>query len=594
MSFAPQASYHSWMCRYLFLLCLLLPLEASLAEGDDRLPVQLEIVGVDGDQRRNINAHLSLRRQAEHGPMLESRVRRLHARAPEEIRRALEPLGYYQSEVDASLERGPEAWLARYEVTPGEPVRVRAMEVVLEGEAGDDGEFLDLVERLPLQEGDVLHHGRYESSKRQLSQLAAERGYFDARVADGRIRVDPEGGTADVTIRFDSGRRYAFGEVTYNQDILRDQLFVRFEPFEPGDSFRQRELVMLQNELTDSGYFSRVEIDVRHEDAENGRVPIHINLTPRPSQRYALGIGYGTDTGPRLSLGMELRRLNRHGHRLGSELGISEIRRSLATRYEMPRARRTAETYVLRSRLLEDESGDRDTQSIAVGGNRIRPIRGWTEDISLDYLYEDYDIGIESGRSRLLYPGIAYTRARADDVLRPRRGDRVRVELRGAAETLFSETNMVQVELGLRSIRPVGEASRLLFRFDGAYTEVEDFSLLPPSLRFFAGGDNSVRGFAYRRLGPTDAEGNVIGGRHLLVASAEYEQHVVGNWSSAVFYDVGNALRNMEAVRDDLEQGAGFGARWHSPVGTFRVDLANAVSRSGNRWRLHIHFGVDL
>src|SRR5690606_9543527 len=119
-------------------------------------------------------------------------------------------------------------------------------------------------------------------------------------------------------------------------------------------------------------------------------------------------------------------------------------------------------------------------------------------------------------------------------------------------------------------------------------TRIDEFSELPASLRFFAGGDQSVRGYRYNSLGPTDASGEVIGGRKLLVGSLEYEHRIRGGWSAAVFYDAGNAL---EDYGDSLARGAGFGVRWLSPIGQVRIDLASALSEDGNPWRLHLNIG---
>lgn len=100
-----------------------------------------------------------------------------------------------------------------------------------------------------------------------------------------------------------------------------------------------------------------------------------------------------------------------------------------------------------------------------------------------------------------------------------------------------------------------------------------------------------MRGYAYNTLGPTDKNGNVIGGKHLLIGSIEYEQRLIKKWSVAGFYDLGNAINTLS---DHFKEGAGFGVRWGSPVGSIRVDLASTLSKSGNPWRIHLSLGPDL
>ena len=96
-------------------------------------------------------------------------------------------------------------------------------------------------------------------------------------------------------------------------------------------------------------------------------------------------------------------------------------------------------------------------------------------------------------------------------------------------------------------------------------------------------------------LPPTDDDGEVIGGRYLLVGSAEYEHYFNDRWGIALFYDIGNAYDDIvDELGDELERGAGFGLRWKSPIGPVRVDLANAITDDDRPWRLHINIGPDL
>jgi translocation and assembly module TamA len=136
-----------------------------------------------------------------------------------------------------------------------------------------------------------------------------------------------------------------------------------------------------------------------------------------------------------------------------------------------------------------------------------------------------------------------------------------------------------------RIVRPLGERGRLIGRGTLGAIEVDDFDLLPASERFFAGGDQSVRGFDLNSLGPVDADGNVVGGTRLVTASFEYELRVRGPWGIAFFVDGGNALDDFG---DELEYGAGIGLRYRTPLGNVRIDLAVPVSEAGG---LHAHFG---
>jgi translocation and assembly module TamA len=122
---------------------------------------------------------------------------------------------------------------------------------------------------------------------------------------------------------------------------------------------------------------------------------------------------------------------------------------------------------------------------------------------------------------------------------------------------------------------------------------VGDFDALPPDLRFFAGGDRSIRGFDYQNIGEVNANGLIIGGEYLAVASGEYEYYFTEDWGAAVFVDLGDAFKDHFS----LNVGAGVGLRWKSPLGPIRVDVGFPVETElplQNSWRLHVLLGPDL
>jgi translocation and assembly module TamA len=133
--------------------------------------------------------------------------------------------------------------------------------------------------------------------------------------------------------------------------------------------------------------------------------------------------------------------------------------------------------------------------------------------------------------------------------------------------------------------------SRLLTRLDLGATWIDQKIELPASLRFFAGGDQSIRGFEYQALGPLNANGEVVGGKQLIVGSLEYDFQVRDRWRVAVFVDSGNAFDNTSAF--EFQHSAGIGIRWLSPIGQIRLDLAHPFDAEDS-FRLHITMGPDL
>ena len=567
------------------IIALLLPARAG-AE------VLVRVTGVDGEVRENVLRALTLQRDSAE-PLSERRIRALHAQAPDEIRQALEPFGFYRATIDADLARDGDTWRANYVVAPGPPLTVARVDVQITGEGSTDRAFRRLVKTFPLAPGDALHQPRYENAKEAFQKTAAERGYFDMRFTARELRVDLDAYRADVVLRMDTGARYRFGDVSFEQDreVLAPEVLARYTQIKPGEPYSNTALIDLQRALLDSDFYGEAEVTADPKQAEDHEIPVAVRLTARKPSRYTFGLGYGTDTGLRGQLGWERRYLNPAGHSIRAETRLSEIEKSLSASYIVPIRDPRTDQMAFSATYSEGDTLTYFTELRRLAASRAVARDAWREILSLNLQVEDFVIGDESGSSTLLMPDAQWSRNWTRNRIYTRDGTRLVLGLRGAADSLGSDTDFVQARTTAKWIESIGRHGRAIVRADIGATRVDDFTKLPPSIRFFAGGDRSVRGYDFETLGPTDASGNVIGGRHLVAASLEYEHVVYGNWSAAVFYDVGNAL---DKFGDPLKEGAGFGIRWKSPIGQVRVDVATALSDPDRPWRLHLNVGPDL
>lgn len=188
-------------------------------------------------------------------------------------------------------------------------------------------------------------------------------------------------------------------------------------------------------------------------------------------------------------------------------------------------------------------------------------------------------------------PSVSFDHKHSDRDIFPRQGRRLGIELRGTDQVLGSNTSYLQATIWMRFIRSFGSGNRLIARLNAGAISSSNFAELPPSVRFFAGGDESVRGFGFDTLGPKDADGNVVGGTNLLVASVEYERHLWSNYYGALFVDAGNAFNDTDF---DPEVGTGLGVKWRSPLGTIRLYLAYPITKDNPGVRVHLRLGADL
>lgn len=561
-------------------------------DAPPRKPVSVTVEGIEGEAGQNVRAALSLAGEAKRGNELPSwRVERLHARAREEILRALQPFGYYRPEVDAQLTEQEGEWKAVYRVAPGPAIEVTRVSVELEGPGRKDEELQKAVEGFPVETGEPLSHSLYEQGKRRLRDQASDRGYLDARYATSEIRLDLEAYRAEIVLALETGPRHRFGEVTFDQDFLIPELLSAYVPFEPGDPYDRSQLSELRDRLAGTPYFGGVEIRPRPERKEGLRVPIEVTLSPRPKRKWTLGLGFGTDTGPRGKAAVEVRRFGNRGHRGNLQTKLSQIESAVEATYEIPGGRRGPRVIALTTGYRDENIDDGDAQTVGVGIELTRTRGGWRQSFGLAFDLDDFNIGVDSGRSELLAPRIGFSYVRADDRIVPRRGYRVTFEIRGASEDALSNASYLQGRASGKGVISFGRSWRAIGRMEVGYTQTEEFSALPPSVRFFAGGDASVRGYDFRELGPRDESGTVLGGEALVVGSLELERRVYQGWRAAVFVDAGNAMRKIDGP---LETGAGIGVRWRSPIGMIRGDLAWAISRAGTPIRFHLTVGPDL
>lgn len=554
-------------------------------------PVRVVIDGIEGELQENARHFLSLTEAADGITLTSERVEALHAAAPAEIVRALQPFGYYRPEIRSSLSRTDSMWVARYSVAPGPPIRLSDVDVRVRGEGEDEPRFRHAATGFPLQDGDVLEHGTYESGKAEFSAIAAELGYFEAAFDTARILIDLDEYDARILMRFQTGPRYAFGDLRFRQDILDTAIVRSYSPFKPGDPFSVDALLELQTNLTESPYFTRAEVVSHHEATRNTRVPVEVTLKPQKRFRYEIGAGYGTDTGFRGRGMVEVRRINRLGHRAQTELKLSQIERSISGRYLIPRTYPSSAVLTLFAGYSDLEPTTSSSDRLIFGTSLQSALGRWLNELALTYEYDSFEVGADTGTSSLLMLDVALARTSGAEPTFTENGYEIRSELRGSHDALLSSAGFAQISLRGKLIRTLAPRLRLITRIDGGATATREFRKLPPSIRFFAGGDLSVRGYEYRSLGEEDAAGNVIGGKHLLVASAELEYRFLPSWGVAAFYDAGNAFIEFPP---SLERGAGTGIRWLSPIGQVRIDGAFAVSDPDTGFRLHFRVGPDL
>ncbi|MBT2337673.1 MULTISPECIES: autotransporter assembly complex protein TamA [Pseudomonas] len=513
--------------------------------------------------------------------------------AEEQARKAAQALGYYQPRIDSEVTGGKDPRLV-LSIDPGEPVHLRNVTLRIDGPAASLKAF-----RLPddpgLKSGAVLNHGRYEDAKRLIQNQASRYGFFSGRFTRQTLSVDPKAGVADIELIYDSGPRYALGPVSFEGDTPFDEdLLRRMVPFKAGTPYDSELIAELNQALQSSGYFEGVRVDAAPTAATDNVIPVAVRLDTRKPRTMGLGLGFSTDVGPRAKANWTRHWVNAQGHSYGWEAEVSAPRQNVGLWYDVPLDPPLTDKLRYAGGYQYEELAGTDTLSklLTVGPEWHSKLpSGWQRVVSLKWQREEYRLGDDSGLSTLLMPGVSYSYLRSDNRIDPHNGYRLQFDAKVAKEGLGSDNNLIYGTAMVKGLTTVFDKHRLLARAQVGGSATNGYASIPPSLRFFAGGDQSVRGYDYQSLSPENAEGDRVGGRYMVAGSLEYQYSVAEKWRVATFVDQGNSFNSLELP--SLKTGVGIGVRWVSPVGPIRLDLAHALDDEGGI-RLHFSMGPEL
>ena len=515
----------------------------------------------------------------------------------EALQKSLMALGYYQPSIEFHRSKKRPSQLT-ININPGQPVIIRSVQVELEGDANKDRAFKRLIKKSALRVGDVLNDGDYESLKAGLNDLAVTRGYFDAELVEHQIKVYPDKHTADIILTMKSGRRYLFGPVIY-QDTVTEATRELLNPiinFERGQKYRSEKLSQLNMDFSATGYFKSIEVRPLKDKAVDGEIPIFVSVIPKTAWELETGIGFSTDEGPRVSLSIDKPWMNEKGHSFTSDIKVSQKVHELSGRYKIPYGNPLLEYYSLDSGYKRTMVQDTDSKLVSASINKWKKRPGnWDQDFFIRVDYEDYTQGLQNSSNLLLIPGMSFDRRKAvGNPMDPRSGHLYNIKIETSAKAWQSDADFIKVWGRAKWLTTFFKHHRFISRVEQGAIWVDEIKNIPPSIRFFTGGDQTIRGYSYDSISPKDSSGQLIGGQYISVASIEYDYEIVNNWRIAFFVDSGTATNSYKKDEVEWKTGIGPGIRWVTPLGPLKLDFAFAVSEPGSPWRIHFSMGPDL
>jgi translocation and assembly module TamA len=581
-----------------FVACLFWLFAAAFASEPT---LHARIQGIS-DAPVSLNAQLRVQQNIDDlpKPLTASQIENFYLYSDDDIKEGVAPFGYFNAGVQKQLLAQPKAaWQINYHVQLNAPTRISAIHLSVKGEGGSAPRIQQIIHACPLHVGQFFLSRVYDDYKAQLLSAAQESGYVQAAFVQHVVWVDRRKNQAVVVLQLNTGPRYYFGVVHFAHNPLSDDFLRRFILFKPRQAFSNDQANQLQTHLKNSGYFAQVVVTPQFAAASAQHVvPIEVSLKPVAKQQYIFGLGYGTDTGPRATLGSDWHYLNAYGHRLNTLLRLSAVQNTASVQYTIPGNHPLTDAYNIHASVQNNNISQGNSVLAQVGlGYRYMHDR-WQYDFSLSAQRERYNFFNDPYQtSHLLLPGFTIDNVLRNDPVRPTAGHHFNFRLIAARQGFLSDTNLVQVVVSEKWLYAFDLNNMILLRGNIGLTAIHDRTSLPLSLNFFAGGAQSVRGYGYNNLGP---------GRYLVVGSAEYRYRVHDNWFAALFFDIGNAFNNwptaphsglrsnVGAVYHLLHQGAGVGVVWLSPVGAMALSYAQEVDVPGRPSRIQFNLGADL
>ena len=532
---------------------------------------------------------LSLMRWRDDPDMNGERLRRLVDESVREAKEAAATEGYFSAQVDATVDSAVEPWVVRLQVAPGSRTRVGEIDIRFSGPIVADGEARKVLERVrqnwSLRRGQPFRQEDWAAAKRDAVRDVASWRYASARVAASEARIDPKQARARLEVEIASGPPFRFGAIDVTGSRrYPEALAVNVAPLKAGDAYDRDQLILYQQRLLESGYYASVQAEVEPSPALADAAPLHVALLEANSQRIEGGLSYNTDVGPRLEARYGNMDIFDTAWRFRSALRLDKRIQDLRLDFDSPpRPGAVWENYFAQAK--EQDIQGEVTRQLSVGISHNFGAGPTPAALIASAHSEEQRIGDEVADTRYaIYFGARGQLRHTDALVSPRRGYVVAIEVGGTPDALSSRQFLRGIASGTLFF-PVGRSADLVLRGQAGAVLSSAREGIPSNFLFRTGGDQTVRGYAFESLGVAQ-NGAVVGGRRLLVGSAEYIFWITDSWGIAAFADAGDAWDS--GVKPDLAQGYGLGGRFRTPIGPVRADVAYG-ERTGE---LRLHFSV--
>lgn len=551
--------------------------------------VKYVVEGADDAQQQNVQDFLTRQNLSEQDApsFIRQRVR-------QQTQQALAALGYFSPTITMALHSDDDDLEVRVTIKPGEPTRISQFDFKLLGPIQSDSQLKKRLSQQKLAQGKIFNSGQYEDFKQILDSYAKANGFLDGHFVRSTVKVFAKKHQAQVFLHYQGGKQYKFGKIIFSHCEVPLRLLRNLAPFQAGDPYRSQLVTEFSQELNKTGYFKSVLVEPKGIDHQQGIVNLNVELARKSENIFGVGLGYSTDQGVKGKFKWNHPFINHYGHQFNANVSLSEVEQTVTTEYRIPVDNPVSDFYSLQTGYKKEIDNDTNSRSHLITLARQWELESdWTPQVFVKTLYEDYRQGLQNDSTLLFMPGFSLSRLRSRGPKNnPYWGDNQSLTAEFSSPKWFSDVTLTKLKAHSKWLRSYGR-SRLIARATGGVIIVDHIDDVPASMRFFAGGDESIRGYSYKSISPRDDSGQLVGGKYLVSGSIEYNYQIVPKWRLATFYDTGTAANDFS---QKLYAGVGVGVRWQTPIGSVRLDIAKPLvkDRDNQKWQLHFTLGPDL
>ncbi|NRA82954.1 MAG: outer membrane protein assembly factor [Gammaproteobacteria bacterium] len=507
-------------------------------------------------------------------------------------KKALQALGYYQPTINIETQYIANKFLATLDIDQGIATTISDMEITIKGDADTDLHFKQIIEMSALKQGAQFNHSQYQGLKNAINDAAISRGYFKAQWLTTTVAVEPEKNKAKVTLIFDSGPRFKFGEIIFTVPSQAQPIIETMSNFTQDMYYHSELLAQYNLDLAQSKYFAAIEVYPDLQQIRDNSVPIVVNIVEKPANSLEVGGGFSSNYGLRGRIKWTKPWLNKYGHSLSSELKLATTEQSFAAIYKIPIEDPIHNYGTIALGWQNINLNDTRTTKYSLLLQRHRLLNSrWKRGVFIRLERENSIQGSIESTSTNIIPGVSFARTRLKGGLHPYWGDRQSLTLEFGHQGWGSDANLAKAMVRSKWLRSYNINHQFIASADMGAIWANSIDDVPVSMRLFGGGDENLRAYKFDGISPIDQYGELTGGLYQANLTLEYSYMFLPNWRIATFVDTGTTTNDFtERLKTDV----GFGFRWQTPVGPIRLDFAFGLTKDPDYSRYDRPFRISF